>query len=30
MPPEGFTTVTISDETAEKLTELMIEHDLDG
>lgn len=27
MPPEGFTTVTISDELAEKLAGIMVKHD---
>jgi len=27
MPPEGYTTVTISDELAEKLTQIMVRHD---
>ena len=27
MPPEGYTTVTISDELAEKLTRIMVRHD---
>ena len=27
MPPEGYTTVTISDELAEKLTRIMVNHD---
>ena len=27
MPPEGYTTVTISDELAEKLTRIMVHHD---
>ena len=27
MPPEGYTTVTISDELAEKLTRIMVDHD---
>ncbi|MFC6764829.1 hypothetical protein [Natrinema soli] len=27
MPPEGYTTVTISDELAEKLTRIMAHHD---
>ena len=27
MPPEGYTTVTISDELAEKLTRIMAKHD---
>jgi len=26
MPPEGFTTVTINDEAAENLTQIMAEH----
>ena len=26
MPPEGYTTVTISDELAEKLTQIMAQH----
>jgi len=29
MPPNGYTTVTISDETAEKLAQLMIQHELE-
>lgn len=28
MPPDGYTTVTISDETAAKLAELVVTHDL--
>ncbi|MFC6766864.1 hypothetical protein [Natrinema soli] len=28
MPPEGYTTVTISDEVAVKLSQVMIRHDL--
>jgi hypothetical protein len=27
MPPDGYTTVTISDSLAEKLTRVMIQHD---
>jgi len=27
MTPEGYTTVTISDELAEKLTQIMVRHD---
>lgn len=27
MPPEGYTTVTISDKLAEKLTRIMAKHD---
>ncbi len=27
MPPEGYTTVTISDELAEKLTRIVAKHD---
>ena len=27
MPPEGYTTVTISDELAEKLAQIMTRHD---
>jgi len=27
MPPKGYTTVTISDELAEKLTQIMARHD---
>ena len=30
MPPEGFTTVTISEETAEKLAEIIVAHDLES
>lgn len=30
MPPEGYTTVTISEETAEKLVEIMGINDLDS
>jgi coenzyme F420-reducing hydrogenase beta subunit len=26
MPPDGYTTVTISDEVAEKLAQIMVEH----
>lgn len=30
MPADGYTTVTLSDETAEKLTELAVKHTLDS
>jgi hypothetical protein len=30
MPPNGYTGVTISDEAAEKLVEVMVRHDLDS
>ena len=30
MPPNGYTGVTISDEVAEKLVEVMVRHDLDS
>ncbi|SNR68857.1 hypothetical protein [Halorubrum vacuolatum] len=30
MPPDGYTSVTISDETAAKLAEIMGEQDLDS
>ena len=30
MPPNGYSTVTISDETAEKLAIIMAEHDKDS
>jgi hypothetical protein len=30
MPPEGYTTVTISDELAAKLAEIVVEHDLES
>jgi hypothetical protein len=30
MPPDGYTTVTISTETAAKLSEVMMRHDLES
>ncbi|SNR34421.1 hypothetical protein [Halorubrum vacuolatum] len=30
MPPEGYTSVTISDETAAKLTEIVVGQDLES
>jgi hypothetical protein len=30
MPPDGYTTVTISTETAAKLSTIMIEHEVDS
>jgi len=30
MPPNGYSTVTISDETAEKIATIMAEHDKDS
>ena len=30
MPPEGYTSITISDETAAKLAEIVVEQDLDS
>lgn len=30
MPPEGYTVVTINDEIAEKLVEIMVRHDLES
>jgi len=30
MPPDGYTSVTISDETAAKLAEIVVEQDLDS
>ena len=30
MPPEGYTTVTISEETAGKLAEIIVTHDLES
>jgi len=30
MPPDGYTTVTISTETAAKLSTVMIEHEVDS
>jgi hypothetical protein len=30
MPPDGYTTVTISTETATKLSTVMIEHEVDS
>lgn len=30
MPPEGYTSVTISDDTAAKLTEILVHQDLDS
>lgn len=29
MPPDGYTTITIPEETAEKLAQLMVEHELE-
>jgi len=29
VPPDGYTTITIPEETAEKLTQLMVEHELE-
>jgi hypothetical protein len=29
MPPDGYTTITIPEATAEKLTQLMVEHELE-
>jgi hypothetical protein len=29
MPPDGYTTITIPEETAEKLAQLMIQHELE-
>ena len=29
MPPEGYTTITIPEETAEKLAQLMVQHELE-
>ncbi len=29
MPPDGYTTITIPEETSEKLTQLMIQHELE-
>jgi len=29
VPPDGYTTITIPEETAEKLTQLMIQHELE-
>lgn len=29
MPPDGYTTITILEETAEKSAQLMIEHELE-
>jgi len=29
VPPDGYTTITIPEETAEKLAQLMIQHDLE-
>ena len=29
MPPDGYTMATIPEETAEKLTQLMVEHELE-
>lgn len=29
MPPSGYTTITISEETTEKLTQVMIQHELE-
>jgi hypothetical protein len=30
MPPDGYTTITIPEETAEKLAQLMVQHELDA
>ena len=30
MPPEGYTSITISDETAAKLAKIVVEQDLDS
>jgi hypothetical protein len=30
MPPEGYTTITISEGTASKLAEIVVENDLDS
>lgn len=30
MPPEGFTTITISEETAGKLAEIVVKNDLES
>jgi hypothetical protein len=30
MPPDGYTTVTISDKTAAKLADLVVTHDLES
>jgi hypothetical protein len=29
MPPNGYTTITIPEETSERLTQLMIQHELE-
>ena len=29
MPPDGYTTITIPEETAEKLAQLMVQHELE-
>ena len=29
VPPDGYTTITISEETAEKLAQLMVQHELE-
>jgi len=29
VPPDGYTTITIPEETAEKLAELMVQHELE-
>lgn len=30
MPPEGYTTITVSEETAGKLAEIVVKNDLDS
>ena len=30
MPPEGYTSITISDETTDKLTEIMVDQQLES
>jgi hypothetical protein len=30
MPPDGYTTVTISEETAARLSQVMVRHDLES
>jgi cobalamin biosynthesis protein CobD/CbiB len=30
MPPDGYTTITISEETASKLAEIVVENDLES
>jgi len=29
MPPDGYTTITIPEETSERLTQVMVQHDLE-